>query len=90
MTLTTDDKVILSSFIIVFSAFTTIYITQPILPAIGRNFGASPFQASLSISLVLAGITLGSIPSGILSEKYPISYLAYVGSALLLICDVIC
>ena len=90
MALTTDDKVILSSFIIVFSAFTTIYITQPILPAIGRNFEASPFQSSLSVSLVLAGITLGSIPSGILSEKYPISYLVYVGSALLILCDVIC
>ena len=90
MTLKTDDKVILSSFIIVFSAFTTIYITQPILPAISRNFDTSPFQASLSISLLLAGITLGSIPSGILSEKYPVSYLAFVGSALLIICDVVC
>jgi len=90
MRLTHDDRIILATFVLVFSAFTTIYITQPVLPAVERHFNTSSFYSSLSVSIVLAGITLGSIPSGFLNEKYSILPLAALASVLIIICDIGC
>jgi YNFM family putative membrane transporter len=45
-------------FALVAAAFTTVYITQPVLPILQREFGVSASIASLSVSAVILGIAL--------------------------------
>src|SRR5262245_63491068 len=56
-------------FSLVAAAFTTIYITQPVLPVIQAEFAVDPRTASLSISVVILGIALSNLPFGILRSE---------------------
>ena len=67
-----EKKRVFVAFIISFCAFTTIYIAQPIQPEIQNYFETSAHISALSITLVLAGISIGSIPSGYLNDRYRI------------------
>jgi len=49
-------------FALVAAAFTTVHITQPVLPILPREFGVSASLASLSVSAVILGIALASQP----------------------------
>lgn len=90
MAISKDDKIILSSFIVAFCAFTSIYITQPLLPIIERDLDVSSFQSSLSMSLVLAGITLGCIPSGALDERISLTSTGLTAAILLIVLHLAC
>jgi len=49
--------------------FATMYSTQAILPELSRDFGVSPSQAGLSISVVVLAVALGGFAWGPLSDR---------------------
>ncbi|MBB4682895.1 MFS transporter [Amycolatopsis jiangsuensis] len=49
------------------ATFTTLYCVQALLPALSTDFGLSPAQASLAVSLGTAGLAVGVIPLTALS-----------------------
>lgn len=50
------------------AAYAVMYITQPLLPDLSREFGVGPARASLTVSAVVLAIALGSILYGPLSD----------------------
>ena len=66
-------------FWLVAAAFTTIYITQPVLPVLQSEFGVSETQASLTISMVVLGIALANLPFGRLADRYRVKPLIALG-----------
>lgn len=61
-----------SIFALVSAAFTSIYITQPVLPVLQAEFGVGPALVSLSVSAVILGIGLSNLPFGMLADRYPV------------------
>jgi hypothetical protein len=49
-------------FLLVGSAFTMVYITQPVLPVIENEFAVNARTASLSVSMVIFGIAVANLP----------------------------
>jgi MFS transporter, YNFM family, putative membrane transport protein len=66
-------------FTLVMAAFTNLYITQPVLPVLQREFGADASAASLTISAVILGIALANLPFGMLADTYPIRTIILIG-----------
>lgn len=62
----------LAVFALVATAFTNIYITQPVLPRLQQEFGAGTVTVSLTVSAVILGIALANLPFGILADRWPI------------------
>ncbi len=56
-------------FSVVAAGFTTIYITQPVLPVIRDEFGVDVKTASLTVSMVILGIALANLPFGMLADR---------------------
>jgi YNFM family putative membrane transporter len=52
-------------FALVAAAFTNIYLTQPVLPVIAREFGVDAAGASLTVSATVLGIALSTLPFGL-------------------------
>ncbi len=77
-------------FALVVAAFTTIYITQPVLPVLKEEFGVSEFQASLSVSVVILGIALANLPFGLLADRFPVRPIILVGGVVITICGLLC
>jgi len=51
------------------AAFALLYCTQPLLPAIGDSFGASPATASLTVSASTGALALAILPLSGLAES---------------------
>ena len=66
-------------FSLVAAAFTTVYITQPVLPVIQHEFDVDARTASLSVSMVILGIALANLPFGVLADHYPIKPILLIG-----------
>jgi YNFM family putative membrane transporter len=49
--------------------FSNIYSTQPILPALGRDFDVSPAASALTVSVVVLGLGIASLIYGPLSDR---------------------
>ncbi len=77
-------------FALVAAAFTTVYITQPVLPILQREFGISASIASLSVSAVILGIALANLPFGMLADRFPVRRLILAGGAVVATCGFIC
>ncbi|HBD09260.1 MAG TPA: MFS transporter [Syntrophobacteraceae bacterium] len=77
-------------FFLVGAAFTTIYITQPVLPVLQLEFGVNEARASLTISMVILGIALANLPFGILSDRYPIRPILLTGGLVVAACGSFC
>lgn len=77
-------------FAVVATAFTTIYITQPVLPVIEREFAVDAKLASLSVSVVILGIALANLPFGVVADRYPIRPIILVGGAVVAAAGFIC
>ena len=77
-------------FSLVSAAFTTIYITQPVLPVLSTEFGISETRASLSISMVVLGIAISNLPFGKISDLYPIKPIILAGGLIVTACGFIC
>ena len=66
-------------FILVAAGISTIYLTQPVLPILEREFGVNPSQASYTVSAVILGIALANLPFGMLADRFPVKRLILVG-----------
>jgi YNFM family putative membrane transporter len=73
-------------FALVAAAVSTVYLTQPMLPQLSREFGASPSVASLTVSMVILGITLACLPFGVLADRWRIKPIIALGGAMTALC----
>ena len=48
-------------FLLVAATFSTIYLTQPVLPVLREEFGIDAARASLTVSAVIFGIALALV-----------------------------
>ena len=77
-------------FCLVSAAFTTIYITQPVLPVLQAEFRINETLASLSISAVIFGIALANLPFGILADRYKVRPIIVAGGSVIITCGLVC
>ncbi len=77
-------------FSLVAAAFTTIYITQPVLPILQIEFGVEATRASLTISAVIFGIALSNLPLGSAADRFPIKPIIFVGGCVITVCGIVC
>lgn len=63
------QRIILAAFVIGFTVLLGPYVTQGLLPALGRTFEISEAAASLSLSVTTFGIAVALIPMGILASR---------------------
>jgi len=66
-------------FALVSASFTNIYITQPVLPVLQKEFGADMVLVSFSVSAVILGIALFNLPFGFLADRLPIQPIILTG-----------
>jgi MFS transporter, YNFM family, putative membrane transport protein len=85
-----DRTLVALVFALVTCAFTTIYVTQPVLPILRGEFGISPTTASFSVSAVILGMALTTLPIGILADRYPIRPLILAGGCVVAGASVVC
>jgi MFS transporter, YNFM family, putative membrane transport protein len=77
-------------FSLVCAAFTTIYITQPVLPVLREEFGVDATTASYTIAAVVMGIALSNLPFGLLSDRYPVRPIILAGGIVVSSCSLLC
>lgn len=77
-------------FSLVAATFSSIYITQPVLPVLRAEFFVSASTASLTISAVILGIAMANLPFGMLVDRYPIRPIILVGGAVIAACGLFC
>ena len=77
-------------FAVVVCAFTTIYITQPVLPILQAQFRVSPSAASLTVSAVILGMALATLPIGALVDRHRASALMQAGGAIVALTSGLC
>lgn len=77
-------------FTLVVCAFTTIYVTQPVLPVLQAQFRVSPSAASLTVSAVILGMALGTLPIGALVDRHRASALMLAGGAIVSLTSGLC
>ncbi|HYA85459.1 MAG TPA: MFS transporter [Nitrospirota bacterium] len=77
-------------FFLVMAAFTNIYITQPVLPVLQKEFGAEETRASLTVSSVILGIALANLPFGMLADQYAIKPIILIGGVMVSVCSLYC
>ena len=71
-------------FCLVSAAFTTIYITQPVLPVLQAEFRINESLASVSISAVILGIALANLPFGMMADRYKVRPIIIVGGSVIM------
>ena len=77
-------------FSLVGTAFSTVYITQPVLPVIENELGIDASTASLSVSTVILGIALANLPFGMLADRYPIKPIILAGGTVIAATSLVC
>lgn len=85
-----DRRIELLVFCLVAAAFTTIYITQPVLPVLQAEFGVGAGAASLSVSAVILGIALANLPFGMAADRYPIRPIILAGGTVVGAASLVC
>jgi YNFM family putative membrane transporter len=80
----------LGVFSLVAAAFTNIYLTQPVLPVLQREFGVDLVQVSLTVSAVILGIALANLPIGIVADRIPVRPIILAGGILLACFGLLC
>ncbi len=53
-----------------FVAFATLYSTQPLLPTLAQDFGVSPTEASLSLSVATGALAVSLLPAVAVSDAF--------------------
>ena len=79
-----------SIYALVACAFTTVYVTQPILPILQHEFGVGETVASLSVSAVILGMALSTVPIGMLADRYPARWLVLAGGSVIGCASIVC
>ncbi len=69
-------------FTLVAAGITNLYLSQPVLPVIQREFEVSAPTASLTVSVVILGIALANLPFGWLADRYPVRRLIGLGAGM--------
>jgi MFS transporter, YNFM family, putative membrane transport protein len=87
---TSDITVQVLVFSLVAAAFTTVYITQPVLPIIQNEFAVDARIASLSVSVVIFGIALANLPFGMIADQYPIKPIILTGGTIIAVTSLLC
>jgi YNFM family putative membrane transporter len=77
-------------FLQVCAAFTTIYITQPVLPVLREEFGVDATTASYTIAAVVLGIALATLPFGALADRQPVRPIILAGGIVVAGCGLVC
>ena len=90
MSLNSDTSTQALVFLLVASAFTVVYITQPVLPVLESEFAIDARTASLSVSMVVLAIALANLPFGALADRYPIKPIIVVGGGIVALTSLIC
>ena len=90
MKLATDTSTQALVFLLVASAFTVVYITQPVLPVLEKEFNVDARSASLSVSMVIFGIAIANLPFGSLADRYPIRPIIAAGGSVIAITSLVC
>jgi MFS transporter, YNFM family, putative membrane transport protein len=85
-----DATVQVLVFTLVAAAFTTVYVTQPVLPIIQNEFGVDARIASLSVSVVILGIALANLPFGMIADRYPIKPIIFAGGMIIAVTSLTC
>jgi len=76
-------------FFLAATAFSTVYITQPVLPVLAREFGADPFNVSLTVSAVVLGIAISIVPIGMLADRLPVHRILLFGGFMVVVCSLV-
>ena len=90
MKASTDAAVQALVFSVVAAGFTTIYITQPVLPVIRDEFDVDATTASLTVSMVILGIALANLPFGMLSDRWQIKPIILAGGTVVSAANLFC
>lgn len=69
-------------FALVSASFTNIYLTQPVLPVLQKEFTADMLLVSFSVSAVILGIALSNLPFGLLADRLPIHPIILTGGVM--------
>src|SRR5512141_3010078 len=77
-------------FLMVAATFSTIYLTQPVLPVLREEFGIDAAKASLTVSAVIFGIALATLPFGRLADRFPARPIILTGGTLASLCGFLC
>ncbi|MEX2482073.1 MAG: MFS transporter [Gammaproteobacteria bacterium] len=75
---------------LVCAAFTTIYITQPIQPALEIEFAADTVLVAQSVSMVLLGIALANLPFGFLADRVRVRVIIGLGGGAIAAAGLLC
>ncbi|HET6564084.1 MAG TPA: MFS transporter, partial [Xanthomonadales bacterium] len=76
-------------FFLAAAAFSTVYITQPVLPILTQEFGADPAVVSFTVSAVVLGIAISILPIGILADRLPIQRILVTGGIAVASCSLV-
>jgi YNFM family putative membrane transporter len=77
-------------FTLVCASFTNIYITQPVLPILQKEFSADMVVVSLSVSAVILGLALSNLPFGVLADRVSIHPIIFTGGIMVAAGGLIC
>lgn len=77
-------------FALVSAAFTNIYITQPVLPVLAREFDTDLVRVSFSVSAVILGIAVSNLPFGRLADRLPIRPIVLTGGLCIAAAGIVC
>ena len=86
----TDTSTQTLVFLLVASAFTVVYITQPVLPVLENEFDLNARTVSLSVSMVIFGIALANLPFGMIADRFPIRPIVVAGGSVIALTSLIC
>lgn len=76
-------------FFLAAAAFSTVYITQPVLPILSSEFGADAARVSLTVSAVILGIAISILPIGILADRLPVHRILIIGGIAVASCSLV-
>jgi YNFM family putative membrane transporter len=77
-------------FFLVGATISTIYLTQPVLPVLRDEFGVSASQVSMTVSAVIFGIALATLPFGRLVDRFPARPIILSGGTAASLCGFLC
>ena len=80
----------LTVFALVAASFTNIYLTQPILPVLQNEFSTNMVTVSFSVSAVIFGITISTLPFGFFADRLPIHPIIFSGNFLVALFGLVC
>jgi YNFM family putative membrane transporter len=79
----------LAMFLAGFSSFSLVYCMQPLLPALADNFGISPAQSSLALSLTTGLLAVAIVLAGAFSQSIGRRGVMFTSMALAAACNLV-